>query len=201
MRNRTTRSTSFETNACRTRDRSHAPLESNSSSAWTAVLAGVAGGLAGTALMTMAMRRMHAWLPARDQYPLPPRRVTMEAAERSGLGAPDRERDRTALTLVGHYAYGTALGGVYGAAAHRRAWPPLAGAVPLAVGVWAGSYLGWLPALGLHPAATKEPLSRNALMVVAHLVWAGTVAAVVQAVIGRGSPAQRASVAHRTPAL
>ena len=37
--------------------------------------------------------------------------------------------------------------------------------------VWAGSYLGLLPALGIMSPATDHPLRRTALMIAAHLVW------------------------------
>jgi len=37
--------------------------------------------------------------------------------------------------------------------------------------VWAGSYLGLLPAVGLHRPATREPAGRNGMMIGAHVVF------------------------------
>ena len=37
--------------------------------------------------------------------------------------------------------------------------------------IWAGSYQGWLPLVGLHKPATKITPKRNALMIGAHVVW------------------------------
>jgi len=39
------------------------------------------------------------------------------------------------------------------------------------LGVWAASYLAWLPALGILPPATEAPPRRNAVMIAAHIVW------------------------------
>jgi hypothetical protein len=47
---------------------------------------------------------------------------------------------------------------------------PMKGAA-YGVAVWTGSYLGWIPTLGLLKPATRHPAERNALMLAAHLVW------------------------------
>jgi uncharacterized membrane protein YagU involved in acid resistance len=46
--------------------------------------------------------------------------------------------------------------------------------------VWTGSYLGWVPALGILPPATEHPWRRNVMMIVAHLVWGMTLGAFVK---------------------
>jgi hypothetical protein len=144
------------------------------------VVSGLLGGVVGTAAMTAAMKAMHRRLPREDQFPLPPRHIAIAAAEKSGVGAPRTEENRRRLTLAAHYGYGTVLGGVYGLVAPRTPWAPVIGGVPFALAVWSGSYLGWLPALGLYPSATQESAPRNGLMIAAHLVWAGTIAAIVE---------------------
>jgi putative membrane protein len=40
--------------------------------------------------------------------------------------------------------------------------------------VWAGSYLGLLPVLGILSPATRHPTGRNALMIAAHIIWGAT---------------------------
>jgi hypothetical protein len=154
-------------------------------------LAGLMGGALGSAAMSGFLRVMFPLLPDRDRYPLPPRRIAMRLVTKSGFEVPRREADRRALTLTAHYAYGTTLGGVYGLIAPRRPLTALAGGVPFAMAVWAGGYLGWLPAVGLHPSATREPASRNALMIAAHFVWAGVIAATVAGTAARCSRPSR----------
>jgi uncharacterized membrane protein YagU involved in acid resistance len=138
------------------------------------ILAGLIGGLAGTTAMTAAMVAMHRHVPPADRYALPPRRVAMAMARKSTL-----VRDRRALTIVAHYGYGVSLGGAYGLLAPRSVWAPAVAGLPFGLAVWMGSYLGWLPAAGLYPPATRESAPRNALMITAHLVWAGVMGIVV----------------------
>ena len=157
------------------------------------ILAGLVGGAVGTVFMTMAMKKMHRQLPRKDRYPLPPRRVTMELAEKSGLGPPRRETNRKALTRVTHYAFGTGMGAVYSIIAPRTRWAPVVAALPFGLAVWAGSYLGWLPALGLHPPATQESAPRNALMIASHFIWAGTIGATVAGLATARSSTQNKS--------
>lgn len=153
------------------------------------VLSGLIGGAAGSAAMTVVMRFLHRRLPPEDRYPLPPRQVAMALAEKSGVGIPASEESRTNLTLAAHYSYGTALGVAYSLTAPRGRWAPLAG-LPFGLAVWGGSYLGWLPAVGLHPPATEESAPRNTLMIASHLVWAGTIAAIVHAMDDGAAPAR-----------
>ncbi len=136
------------------------------------ILFGALAGLAATAPMTLAMKLMHEQLPREEQYPLPPRQVTEGVAEKAGVNRHLDEESREAATWVSHFAYGTACGALYGALSGGRALgrPVLAG-VGFGLAVWAGSYLGWLPAAGLISPATEHPARRNALMIAAHAVW------------------------------
>ena len=42
--------------------------------------------------------------------------------------------------------------------------------------VWACSYLGWIPALGILKPASEHPPARNVLMISVHFVWDATTA-------------------------
>jgi hypothetical protein len=124
--------------------------------------------------MTAAMEIMHRYLPPEERYPLPPRQITMHVAEQAGVEEHLDERERLGLTLLAHFGMGTAAGALYGLLAQRQSLlGPLAGA-GFGLAVWAGNYLGLLPALGILRPATEHPPRRTALMVTAHLVW-GTV--------------------------
>lgn len=142
------------------------------------ILLGALAGLAATAPMTLAMKLMHEQLPREEQYPLPPRQVTEGVAEKAGVREQLDEDERQAATWVSHFAYGTACGALYGALTGEGAdgRPMLAG-VGFGLAVWAGSYLGWLPAAGITSPATEHPPRRNALMIASHVVWGATTGA------------------------
>ena len=136
------------------------------------ILLGALAGLAATGPMTLAMKLMHERLPREEQYPLPPRQVTEGLAEKAGVNEHLDEEEREAATWASHFAFGAAAGALYGAVSGEKLdqRPVLAG-VGFGLAVWAGSYLGWLPAAGLISPATEHPARRNALMVAAHAVW------------------------------
>lgn len=145
------------------------------------VLLGALAGLLATGPMTLTMKALHEQLPAEEQYPLPPRAITEELAERAGVREELGEDEREAATWFNHFGYGTACGAVYGALAANRRVPPLAAGVGFGLAVWAGSYLGWLPAAGILRPATEHPPRRTALMIAAHAVWGAGVGLVVHA--------------------
>lgn len=135
---------------------------------------GAIAGCVATAPMTWAMEVMHRRLPSPERYPLPPRQIAMRVADQAGVKEHLDETERLGLTLLAHFGMGTAAGAVYGLVASGQSRPgPLTGA-GYGLMVWAGNYLGLLPALGILRPATSHPLRRTALMIAAHLVW-GTV--------------------------
>jgi hypothetical protein len=149
------------------------------------ILLGALAGLAATAPMTLAMKLMHEQLPREERYPLPPRQVTEGLAEKAGVGEQMGEDEREAATWASHFAYGAACGALYGALSGVRLDEhPLAAGAGFGVAVWAGSYLGWLPAAGIISPATEHPARRNALMIAAHLVWGATAAAALAGLAG-----------------
>ncbi len=136
------------------------------------MVTGSLAGFAATGPMTVFMKAAHKALPSHEQYPLPPREVTARAAEKAtGVWDELPEPMRKAATLAAHFGYGTAAGALYGVLAPRLPGPAALRGAGYGLAVWTGSYLGLLPATGLFPPATEEPPRRNALMIVAHLVW------------------------------
>lgn len=137
-----------------------------------ALINGAVAGLAATVPMTVAMAAMHKALPDRERYPLPPRQIVENVTDKAGLGDELEESHETALTYVSHFGYGAAAGAIYGEALKGLDInPTAANGVVFGLGVWAGSYLGLLPAIGLLDSATGHPARRNALMIAAHVVW------------------------------
>ena len=54
---------------------------------------------------------------------------------------------------------------------HRNTLSPLSGGIAFGLGLWAISYLGWIPEAGILRPATQHLPRRTALMVAAHVVW------------------------------
>ncbi len=144
------------------------------------IILGALAGLAATAPMTLAMKLMHEQLPPEEKYPLPPRQVAEGLAEAAGVNEYLDEEEREAATWASHFAYGGACGALYGALSGRALGrhAALSGA-GFGMAVWAGSYLGLLPAAGILSPATEHPARRNALMITAHVVWGVTAALVI----------------------
>jgi len=160
----------------------------------------VEGGIAGltaTAPMTLAMAAMHGQLPWFERRSLPPRQITMRAAQKVGLRQHLGERQRKTATLTAHFGYGAAVGSLYAPLASAAHLPPVPGGVAFGLAVWLVSYLGLLPATGLYPPATRESARRNALMVAAHLVW-GVALALLIDFLGRRRGQEVAREAYRT---
>ena len=69
---------------------------------------GALGGFIATAPMSVAMEGMKHLVPEHEQYPLPPRRITMRAF--SGLGSRElTEQQRAVLTLISHFVFGSMM--------------------------------------------------------------------------------------------
>lgn len=139
------------------------------------VLVGSLAGLAGTVPMSIAMEALHRTLPTRERYSLPPRQIAMKFASATGGKLHMNEPQKVGLTLVSHFSYGAVMGALYGPLARTIAptnpMPaPVTGAA-FGLIVWAGSYLGLLPALRILSPATRHPLRRTALMITVHLLW------------------------------
>lgn len=136
-------------------------------------LRGAAAGLVATVPMTIAIVIAHRLLPARQQYPVPPRLITERWLDRD-----HSETGLQAWTLFNHFAFGALAGSLFSGFGLDKGKPAVTGPA-FGTTVWAVSYLGWVPALGLMPPATRQPAERNAMMIAAHLVWglalAGTV--------------------------
>jgi hypothetical protein len=132
----------------------------------TRLLLGGIAGFAATLPMTALMRIVHKRLPAQDRYPPTPRELTDSLADTVGLEL--SEPGARNITLGAHYAYGAAAGALVAVIAPR---PGLATGAGAGVAVWAASYLGWIPALGLLKPATEQPAARNAMMIATHLLW------------------------------
>ena len=143
----------------------------------------ITGGIAGlvaTAPMSAVMLGLRRMLPRVEQYALPPRQITVAATRKAGFEEHLDEPARSLLTVVAHFGYGAAAGTLYAPLSRRVPFPPVAAGITYGMAVWTASYLGFLPVLGLISPATNHPARRNALMIVAHVVWGATMALLLE---------------------
>lgn len=152
-----------------------------------ALLMGAAAGtvatLAMSGLMLIAQR---AGLLGRS----PPRHIVEHGLGRLGLGRKVSRTNRQLLAAIAHLGFGASQGALY-AALHQglRPWldrepgrgtPSAATAVPFALLVWAASYAGWIPALGILPSPARDRPGRPTSMVLAHVVYGVTLATTLE---------------------
>lgn len=166
--------------------------------AWGGLLPGAVGGLLATLPMTVAMKLLQRGNAA-TRPPFPPHEVAMGVAETAGIERHEMsEERRRALTYAGHFGYGAAVGAAYPLLTRPLPGPAAARGAAYGLAVWAGSYLGFLPAFRLwgppaHQAASPRAARTTVLLVLAHLVWGAALGLVHEALASRlGARAGRA---------
>jgi len=144
------------------------------------LLKGALAGFVATVPMSLSMLVGWMLLPRREKYHLPPRLITEEITEQLGIEDEMSEDQLIVATVASHFGYGALVGSIY--ALFEQRLPIYSGFKGVLAGltIWAGSYLGWLPALDILPPATKHPWRRNLMMILAHVVWGATLGAVTQ---------------------
>jgi uncharacterized membrane protein YagU involved in acid resistance len=135
------------------------------------IFAGAVAGFVATIPMSAAMAAMHALLPKREQYPLPPKEITTSIGAKAGVAEDLDEAELGAISLAAHFGYGAMTGAVYAPLSQKLPLSGTSGGIGYGLFVWAGSYLGLLPAMGILAPATEHPARRNALMIAAHVIW------------------------------
>lgn len=156
--------------------------------------ASVASGFVGTVPMSIAMLGGRELLPVDEQYALPPHEITGEVAEQVGLGEHLEAPEHYIATVVGHFAYGAAAAIPYALIEDRIDASPAVKGAAYGLGLWAASYLGWLPAAGILRPATQHPAGRNLLMIGCHLIWGAATALTYESL--KSVPANAASYPH-----
>ena len=147
-------------------------------------VAGAAAGTLATVPMTMFWETMHDRLPGEPPRPLPPREVVEALAVKAGVSRHLSERDVEWLSLAAHFGYGAFTGAILGTMAPRRPGTGVLAGMVFGLGVWASSYLGWLPATGVRHSPRYDLPARTALIMTSHVLW-GAVAGLLLASGGK----------------
>jgi putative membrane protein len=134
-------------------------------------------GFVGTVPMTVFMLAAQRFLPHGQRYALPPEIITKELAHRAHVRQHMNKKLVLSATLVSHFGYGAAMGTLYAPVARRLPLPAIVKGMLFGLMVWAASYLGLLPLLGLWESAYVEPSRRNLMMIAAHIVWGASTGA------------------------
>ena len=125
---------------------------------------GVAAGTVGTGVMSALMLAAgRAGLLGRQ----PPEAIVRQAG--ALVGAEPRGRTADVLASAAHVGFGAVTGAAYALLPPARR--PVSRAVLVSLGVYAGSYAGWVPALGALPPADDDRTDRQVVMAAAHVVY------------------------------
>jgi uncharacterized membrane protein YagU involved in acid resistance len=144
------------------------------------VVGGAISGLVGTTAMSVVMfGAQKAGLVGK----MPPARIT-EAAMRV-LGLRRSSPGKELLATAAHFGYGIAGGVLFALLARGPKAPsPLAGAL-FGTSVWAASYMGWIPLLGIMPPPRRDRPGRPTAMVIAHIVYGALTGQVAGKIAGK----------------
>jgi uncharacterized membrane protein YagU involved in acid resistance len=134
-------------------------------------LSGTCAGFAGTLPMTIFMLLTQRFLPRDQRYDLPPEIITKELASRAHVRHHMNKIEVLVATTFSHFGYGAALGSLYAPLLKRLPLPGIIKGMLFGLFIWAGSYFGLLPLLGMSESGHREPGRRNIMMIAAHLIW------------------------------
>lgn len=148
--------------------------------AWQGALAGCIATIPMTATMMFLQHRLPLW----QRGSVPPKKITMGVLHRLGIKRHMSRPEEQKTAWAAHFAYGTSMGSLYGIVSSKVPGPSPVKGIVFGLAVWAASYLGWLPVMNLPGAATEVTAQKNAQMIVAHVVWGGTLGVVLRALKG-----------------
>ena len=142
------------------------------------VVSGSARGLVATAAMSVPMLVAGR---AGVMGTLPPKRITEEAAESAGFEEAG-ETERNLASTAAHLGFGASMGAIFYLLRGRLRPPGPSVAHGLGYGlvVWAVSYKGWVPALGILPPPERDRPGRRRTNVLAHLVYGAVLGLLVR---------------------
>lgn len=147
-----------------------------------AIFDGALGGVVGTVGMSGFMLAAGKAGLMGEQ---PPDKIAGAALDAADVHAHTEEEQDMLATLL-HFGFGTSCGVLF-SVVHRRLpfrLPATMHGMFYAFLIWATSYQGWIPALGIMPPASRDHPRRPRTMIVAHLIYG----ALLGTIVARRSP-------------
>ena len=136
----------------------------------------VAGGIATLPMSGVMLAAGSAGLMGQQ----PPERISEAALDAVGVERPSEAVAKTA-TAAAHLGFGIAMGAAFALVQQqlRPRTPPVVNGIGFGLAVWALSYGGWVPALGILPRPEHDRPGRPESMVAAHVVYGAALGALV----------------------
>lgn len=161
----------------------------------TSVLGGIAGGLAGSFVMEHLQRALGRISPevgnapggGGQQYRQPQtepstyKAADLVAKATTGHPVPDSQKPLAGAAV--HYAFGGAIGAIYGAAAARNPRIASGAGMPFGASVWLIADELGMPALGLATPPIAHPAKDHATTLASHLVFGAVTECVRRSVV------------------
>ena len=147
----------------------------------------MAGTLATGAMSALMMGARRSGLMGQ----MPPEKITSRALDAAGFWRRHPQVQDLLATAL-HFAFGGGAGAMF-AVGSRQVNPPLPPAIQgmlWGTAVWGVSYLGWVPALGIMPPATRDRPGRAMTMLSAHWLYGAVLGQLLAATV---KPARRVS--------
>jgi hypothetical protein len=98
----------------------------------------------------------------------PPKRLVRRLARRAGVPARRGGLGTWLASAAAHLGFGISCGALYATVVPRSTAPR---GMAFALGVWAASYAGWIPALRLLPSPDRDNRRRAWTTLTAHVVY------------------------------
>ena len=136
------------------------------------------GAVAGTVATGLMSALMIAARKAGLMGAMPPEKITARFLDRAGIRRSREQQD--ALATAFHFAFGAGGGALYAAALRRAPLPPILRGMAFGTAIWAVSYMGWVPALGIMPPPDRDRPGRPVAMLLGHLVYGGALGALAR---------------------
>lgn len=142
------------------------------------LLSNALAGFIATLPMTIFMLLTQRYLPRHQRYDLPPEIIVKDLAQRAHIKQHMNKSQILAATLISHFGYGATMGLLYPPLSKKLSLPTALKGAIFGFLIWAASYLGLLPLLGISERAPREPGRRNLMMIAAHLIWGSSLSLV-----------------------
>lgn len=138
-------------------------------------VAGAVAGVAATAAMSteMALAKKVGLLGEAPPHKLTQRLLTLVGAR------PRSDTAKKLATTAMHLGYGAAAGALF--ALLPRRGQNVVGGSAYGIGIWATSYVGWIPKLGLMRSPSRDRTGRPTAMVLAHVVYGAVLGKLLEA--------------------